>query len=165
MVATLLGTRPQLSSLRSSTMASTTISRRELLKGTGALIVTFSMWGRAAAQNSPPGGVNQFAGDPYNNPDYLDPSSLDSWIAIAEDGNVTIFTGKVDLGTGVETALQQICAEELEVPFERVFMAMGDTTARTVDQGRTAGSQTIPRAGTQLRQATAVARLELLKLA
>lgn len=146
-------------------MSSKTISRRELLKGTGALVVSFSMWARTSAQNAPPGGANQFADNPYNNPDYLDPSALDSWIAITEDGNVTIFTGKVDLGTGVETALQQICAEELDVPFGRVFMSMGDTTARTVDQGRTAGSQTIPRAGTQLRQATAVARLELLKLA
>ena len=148
-------------------MASGTISRRELLKGTGALIVTFSMWGRVSAQNapSPYPGANTFAGNPYNNPDYLDPSLLDSWIAITEDGNVTIFTGKVDLGTGVETALQQICAEELEVPFERVFMAMGDTTARTIDQGRTAGSSTIPRAGLQLRQATAVAQAGLAPVA
>ena len=77
---------------------------------------------------------------------------------------MTAFTGKVDLGTGVETALAQIVAEELDIRFERVHMIMGDT-AKTVDQGRTAGSQTITRAGTQIRQATAAARQELLKMA
>ena len=139
------------------------ISRRELLKDTGALVVGFSILGqasRALAQQlpAPPGS------SPYNNPDYLDPTSLDSWLAVMQDGSVTAFTGKVDLGTGVETALAQIVADELDVPFERVHMMMGDT-AKTVDQGRTAGSQTITRAGTQIRQAVAAARLELLKMA
>ena len=139
------------------------MSRRELLKDTGALVVRFSILGcasRALAQQlpAPPGS------DPYNNPDYLDPTSLDSWLAIMQDGSVTAFTGKVDLGTGVETALAQIVAEELDIRFERVHMIMGDT-AKTVDQGRTAGSQTITRAGTQIRQATAAARQELLRMA
>jgi nicotinate dehydrogenase subunit B len=133
------------------------ISRRELLKDTGALVVSFSILGqasRALAQQlpAPPGS------SPYNNPDYLDPTSLDSWLAVMQDGSVTAFTGKVDLGTGVETALAQIVADE------RVHMMMGDT-AKTVDQGRTAGSQTITRAGTQIRQAIAAARQELLKMA
>ena len=48
-----------------------------------------------------------------------DPTSLDSWLAIAPDGTVTVFSGKVDLGTGAETALAQIVAEELDVPFDK----------------------------------------------
>jgi nicotinate dehydrogenase subunit B len=144
-------------------MPAKAISRREILKNAGALVVSFSILGpasRALAQQlpAPPGS------SPYNNPDYLDPTSLDSWLAIMQDGGVTAFTGKVDLGTGVETALAQIVADELDVPFERVHMMMGDT-AKTVDQGRTAGSQTITRAGTQIRQAVAAARQELLKMA
>lgn len=67
------------------------------------------------------------------------------------------------LGTGVETALAQIVAEELDVPFHRIQMIMGDT-AKTVDQGRTTGSGTVESAGAQLRQAAAAGRLQLLKL-
>ncbi len=136
------------------------ISRRQLLKSGGAFVVSFSFFGPASgvmAQDQTP-----FVPEPG---DYLDPHELDSWLAISQDGSVKIFTGKVDFGTGVETALQQICAEELDVPFSRVHMSMGDSTAKTVDQGRTAGSLTITRAGPQLRQACAAARMELLKMA
>ncbi len=143
-------------------MGKMTISRRNLLKGGGALVVSFSLCGparKALAQLGPPPGS-----DPYDNPDYLDPRALDSWVAVRQDGGVTVFTGKVDLGTGIETALAQIAADELDVPFERVHMTMGDT-AKTVDQGRTAGSQTMPRTAPQLRQACAAARQQLLKLA
>jgi CO/xanthine dehydrogenase Mo-binding subunit len=135
------------------------ISRRELLKG-GAFVVSFSIlgplekaFGQATAHI-----------DPYGNPDYLDPRNLDSWVAVREDGTVIVQTGKVDLGTGIETALAQIAADELDVPFDRIRMQMGDT-AKTVDEGRTAGSNTIQAAGQHLRQATAVARVELLKMA
>ena len=93
-----------------------------------------------------------------------DPTQLDSWLAIAPDGTVTVFTGKVDLGTGMETALAQIVAEELDVPFNRIHMIGLDTT-KAIDQGTTAGSRTIERGGPQLRQAAAAARQELLKLA
>ena len=65
---------------------------------------------------------------------------LDSWMAVAQDGNVTVFTGKVELGTGVVTALAQIVAEELDVAFNRVHMDSGDTD-KAVDQGVTAASQ------------------------
>jgi nicotinate dehydrogenase subunit B len=140
-------------------MQTTRFSRRELLKG-GALVVSFSIlsplskaFGQATAHI-----------DPYGNPDYLDPRQLDSWVAIRDDGSVIVSTGKVDLGTGIETALAQIAADELDVPFNRVHMQMGDT-ARTVDQGRTAGSNTIQAAGQHLRQATAAARVEMLKMA
>src|SRR6185503_12967428 len=93
-----------------------------------------------------------------------DPTQLDSWLAIAPDGTVTVFSGKVDLGTGVETALAQIVAEELNVPFNKIHMSGLDTT-KAIYQGITAGSRTVERAGPQLRQAAAAARQELLKLA
>jgi CO/xanthine dehydrogenase Mo-binding subunit len=93
-----------------------------------------------------------------------DPTSLDSWLAVTADGTITVFSGKVDLGTGVETALAQIVAEELDVPFNRVHMVGLDTT-KAIDQGITADSRSIERGGPQLRQAAAAARQELLKLA
>src|SRR5512140_310525 len=71
---------------------------------------------------------------------------LDDWLAFEPDGMVTAFSGKVELGTGVRTALAQIVAEELEVSFERVQMVMGDTE-RTPNEGYTAGSMTINSSG------------------
>src|SRR5689334_9702099 len=136
-------------------METSTISRRELLKGTGALVVSFSLFGPAAR------ALAQAAAAGSSEPEA---ASLDSWLAIAQDGTVTVFTSKVELGTGTETALAQIVAEELDVPFSRIHMEAGDTS-KTVDQAVTAASRTIERAGPQLRQAAAVARRELLRLA
>jgi nicotinate dehydrogenase subunit B len=136
-------------------METKSISRRELLKGTGALIVSFSFFGpvsRALAQSA----------DPFAPP--RDATSLDSWLAVAQDGSVTVYTGKVELGTGVMTALGQIVAEELDVPFKSIRIESGDT-AKSIDQGVTAASRTIERGGPQMRQASASARQELLKLA
>ncbi len=130
------------------------ISRRQLLQGTGLLVVSFTMWPatRAFGQASP--GTNA---EPRAD-------SLDSWLAIDAEGNVTVFTSKVDLGTGVLTALSQIVAEELDVPFTRIRMETGDTSI-TIDQAATVGSATIERGGPQLRQAAAAARQQLLNLA
>ena len=136
-------------------METKSISRRDLLKSTGILVVSFSFFGplsRALAQGD---GLSV---------DGMDPTVLDSWMAIAKDGTVTVFTGKVELGTGVVTALAQVVAEELDVRFDKVYMDSGDTD-KAVDQGVTAAARTIERGGVQLRQASAVARQELLKLA
>ena len=89
---------------------------------------------------------------------------LDDWIAIEPDGTITAFSGKVELGTGVRTALAQIVAEELDVPLERLHMVMGDT-ALTPDEGYTAGSMTIHSSGTALRHAAAEARRAMLEMA
>jgi len=131
------------------------ISRRDLLKGSGVLIVSFSLWGPASSALAQSPGLSK---------DGLDPTSLDSWIAVAQNGTVTVYTGKVELGTGVTTALAQIVAEELDVAFHKVHMIIGDTD-KSIDQGVTAASRTIERGGPQLRQASAAARQELLKLA
>src|ERR1035441_847590 len=131
------------------------IFRRDFLKGSGALIVSFSFYGPALK------ALGQSAAPTSAEPDA---TSLDSWVAVAQDGSITVFTSKVELGTGVETALAQIVAEELDVPFKQVHMDFGDT-AKSIDQGVTAASRTIERGGPQLRQASAAARQELLKLA
>ena len=89
---------------------------------------------------------------------------LDDWLAFEPDGTLTVFSGKVELGTGVRTALAQIVADELDLPLERLHMVMGDT-ARTPDEGYTAGSMTISGSGTALRSAAAEARRALLERA
>jgi nicotinate dehydrogenase subunit B len=133
-------------------------SRSAFLKGGGALIVAIGLpagvWGIVGARN----------GGPSTWPAAVDPSALDSWLAVHADGTVTAFTGKTDLGQGNQTALAQIVAEELDVRFDRVQLVMGDT-ASCVDQGPTVGSLTISLAGPQLRQAAANGRHALLELA
>lgn len=91
-------------------------------------------------------------------------AQLDDWLSIAPDGTVVVRSGKVELGTGVRTALAQIVADELDVPLERIRMVMGDT-GRTPDEGYTAGSKTIRMGGRALRDAAAEARQALLEIA
>ena len=135
-------------------MKTTEITRRQFVKGTGALIVSFNLFSTASL-------LAQSMVVPRTD---ADPTQLDSWLAITPDGTVTVFSGKVDLGTGVETALAQIVAEELDVPFNKIHMIELDTS-KAINQGITAGSRTIERGGPQLRQAAAAARQELLKIA
>jgi nicotinate dehydrogenase subunit B len=135
-----------------------TFTREAFLKGGGALIVAVGLpvaW---------PATANGATEAPQAWPAEIDPAALDSWLAIHADGSVTAFSGKTELGQGNRTALAQIVAEELDLPFERVRMAMGDT-AHSVDQGPTVGSLTIALAGPQLRQAAANGRQALLALA
>jgi nicotinate dehydrogenase subunit B len=82
---------------------------------------------------------------------------LDAWIRIDADGKVTAFTGKAELGQGIRTALSQVVAEELEVPFGQVTLVTADTS-RTVDEGYTAGSHSVQDSGTALRNAAAQVR-------
>ena len=116
----------------------TGMSRRMFLKGSGVLIVGFSMAGRTprlAATSSARPTAQGFNG----------PSSdqLDSWIAIGDDGEVTAYTGKCELGHGLYTAQTQLIAEELGVRFDRVTLIQCDT-ALTPDQGTTSGAQSHP---------------------
>src|SRR5260221_11551080 len=124
-------------------------SRRDVLKGGGALIVSFSLagaLGEALAQAAEPLAVPE----------------VDSFLAIDAGGVVTLYSGKVDLGTGVATALPQIVADELDVPLNRIKLVQGDT-ALTPDQGTTWGSLSIQVGGIQLRNAAATARAALLE--
>ena len=89
---------------------------------------------------------------------------LDGWIRINPAGTVTVFTGKCELGQGILTALAQIAAEELDVAYERVEMVSADT-ARTPNEGMTAGSLSVENSGTALRFACAEARQILFELA
>ena len=94
----------------------------------------------------------------------LDANEVDSFLAIGGDGAVTIYTSKVDVGTGVATAICQMAAEELGIPMARFSVVQGDT-ALTPDHGGTGGSSGVPRGGVHIRQAAATARVALLKLA
>lgn len=133
-------------------------SRRNFLKSSGALIVSFSVGGAVKTVQAQ-GLSSGMAGAPP-------PNQVDSWIAIAADGSITGYTGKEELGQGISLAQWQLVAEELSVPMNRVKMIYCDT-AFTPDQGVTSGSQSHPANfnHTNLAQAGATARQALLQLA
>ncbi len=93
-----------------------------------------------------------------------DTSQVASFVELTAEGDVIVYSGKVELGTGVATAIGQIVAAELRLPLERVRVVMGDTS-RTPDQGTTSGSKTLQVAGPVLRHAAILAREELLERA
>src|SRR5258707_8834778 len=131
------------------------LSRRDFLRTGSALVVSFSLapeWAFGQAKPAPlPGSLN-------NN------RMLNAWLRIDADGTVTIFTGKIELGQGIGTALTQIAADELDVDLKRIKIVHGDTE-RTPDEGQTAGSQSIENSGTALRFACAEVRAMLVDLA
>jgi nicotinate dehydrogenase subunit B len=92
------------------------------------------------------------------------PSELAAWLHIGENGRVTVYTGKVEVGQNARTSLTQAVAEELRAPVASIDMVMGDTAATPFDMG-TFGSQTTPRMWPQIRKAAAAAREMLLDLA
>src|SRR5262245_5008321 len=133
------------------------LSRRYLLKAGGALVVSCVIPGATQRALGQPAGT--LGGKPA-----LTPDELDSWIAVLPDGRVTAFFGKMDMGQGVDVAIGQIVAEELDVAFDRVAVVMGDT-ALTCNQGGASGSTGVQRGGVTMRYAAAEARRLLLERA
>src|SRR5712671_3445975 len=132
--------------------------RRDFIKAFGAGIIFIVPLGRALAQqrglgeSGRAGSGNQL------------PNDIGAWIHIDEDGGVTVYTGKVEMGQNIRTSLSQAVAEELSVPLAMVHLVMGDTDLTPFDMG-TFGSRTTPTMAPQLRKAAAAARTLLIELA
>jgi CO/xanthine dehydrogenase Mo-binding subunit len=137
-------------------------SRRKMLAGGGALIVSFALFDqRLFAQEAEEGGGQsgpKLPGSLQNSP------MLDSWIRIEADGSVTLFTGKAELGQGIKTALVQLAAEELSVEPHTIKVVSSDTE-QTADEGYTAGSRSIQDSGGAVRNAAAQVREILINVA
>jgi CO/xanthine dehydrogenase Mo-binding subunit len=136
----------------------TTLSRRAVLMGAGALVVSVG---------APLGldtllGINAAHAQGAKPP--LTPDQLSSYIAVNADGTVSAYFGKMDMGHGLFVAIGQMVAEELDVPFKAVKVHMGDT-ATSVNQGGASGSTGIQNGGKQMRMAAAEARRVLLEMA
>jgi nicotinate dehydrogenase subunit B len=120
---------------------SAVLSRRTLLAAGGGLVVAFSL---RAEEPSRPGSLKETP-------------LLDAWIRVAPDGHVTVLTGKAELGQGLKTALLQVAAEQLDVAPEGIELVTADT-ARTANEGFTAGSHSMQDSGTAILNAAAQVR-------
>ena len=133
-------------------MSGAVLSRRGVLGAAGALVVAFG-WGAGAdaqvAASDLPGSLKQ-------------QPRLDGWLRVGANGAVTVFTGKVELGTGVRTALLQVAAEELDMTPSLITFLTADTGA-SPDEGLTAGSHTMADSGSALLNAAAQVRALLVE--
>ena len=132
------------------------LDRREFLRVLGGGLVVLCLWRDAEAQES--GGRRR------RGPEAATPREIGAWLHIAEDGAVTAYTGKVEVGQDIRTSLAQAVADELHLPPESIRLVMGDTARVPFDRG-TFGSRTTPTMAPQLRKAAAAARLLLVGLA
>jgi len=138
--------------LEDITPCSLYMKRRDFLKLTGGIVVFFTVGGSIAfAQEGSRGGRGS-------------PGDFNAYLRIGEDGRVTCFTGKIEMGQGIITSLAQMLADELDVALESVEMVMGDTDLCPWDMG-TFGSMSTRFYGPPLRAAGAEARRVLLELA
>ncbi len=137
------------------------VNRRDLLRIAGGGLVVALVLDAAPADAQQPRrgrrGFGGFGGGPV-------PQEIGAWLHIAEDGTITAYTGKTEIGQNIRTSLAQAVADELRVPAERVRMVMADTQLVPFDGG-TAGSRTTPAMAPQLRRVAAAAREALLDLA
>ena len=133
------------------------LARRDFFKILGAGIAVFAVAKDApASQETAPGHRS------FHNEDL--PKDISAWLHVGEDGSVTGFTGKAEIGQNIRTELAQTIADELRVPFESVRMVMADTALTPFDAG-TFGSRTTPTMTPQLRRVAAAARDILVEAA
>ncbi|HMJ65440.1 MAG TPA: molybdopterin cofactor-binding domain-containing protein, partial [Candidatus Binatia bacterium] len=132
------------------------VGRRDFFKSVGAGIVVVLVVQRALAQET--GGGRRRGGGGNR------PQDIGAWLHIGEDGTVTVYTGKVEVGQNIRTSLSQVVAEELRVSLGSVRMVMSDTKLTPYDAG-TFGSRTTPDMSLQLRRVASAAREVLIDLA
>ncbi|HXD75455.1 MAG TPA: molybdopterin cofactor-binding domain-containing protein [Vicinamibacterales bacterium] len=133
------------------------ITRREFVRDAGGLVIGFSIIDAAITPQL-------FAQSTVATAVPPSPKKLESWLHILPDGSVQVFTGKLEIGMGVDTAFTQIVAEELDLSPLRVKFVLGDT-ATTTDQGGVGGSTSVSLGARPLRNVSAAARAALVQRA
>src|SRR5207237_10101997 len=133
------------------------LQRRDFFKILGAgIAVLLSAKDALAAQETAPGSRSFHNEEP--------PKEITSWLHVGEDGTVTGFTGKAEMGQNIRTSISQTLADELRVPFEDVRLVMADTSLTPFDAG-TFGSRTTPTMTPQFRRVAEAARNLLVGVA
>jgi nicotinate dehydrogenase subunit B len=133
------------------------LARRDFFKILGAGIAVFAIAKDALARQETAPGHRSFHNEEL-------PKDINAWLHVGEDGSITGFTGKAEIGQNIRTALAQTIADELRVPFESVRMVTADTALTPFDAG-TFGSRTTPTITPQLRRVAAAARDLLIEAA
>jgi nicotinate dehydrogenase subunit B len=133
------------------------LARRDFFKILGAGIAVFAVAKDALGVQETAPGHRSFHSEEL-------PKEISAWLHIGEDGTVTGFTGKAEIGQNIRTALAQTISDELRVPFESVRMVTADTALTPFDAG-TFGSRTTPTITPQLRRVAAAARDILVQAA
>jgi isoquinoline 1-oxidoreductase len=133
------------------------VDRRQFFKTFGGGLVVLSLAGPALAQESGAAGRRGGRGGQV-------PADINAWLHIGEDGVVTVFTGKAEVGQNIRTSLSQAVAEELRSPVDSIKLVMADTLLTPFDMG-TFGSMTTPQMASRLHKTAAAAREALLDLA
>ncbi|HUC50890.1 MAG TPA: molybdopterin cofactor-binding domain-containing protein [Xanthobacteraceae bacterium] len=144
-------------------MSEMIVSRRAVLAGSGALIFSFSSaaWAQSPAPDANAPGAAALPPPPPLPGSLKHAPFLDSWIRVDADGAITVFSGKAELGQGIKTALLQVAAEQLDANFDRLKIVTADT-ARTANEGYTAGSHSMQDSGTAIMHAAAQVRQLLI---
>jgi nicotinate dehydrogenase subunit B len=130
------------------------LDRRQFFKLLGGGVLVCACAGSVAGQES--GRVRRM--------EHQLPRDISAWLHVGENGAVTVYTGKAEMGQNIRTSLAQQVAEELRVPVSVITMVMGDTDLAPWDMG-TFGSRTTPTMGPQLRKVAATAREVLVAMA
>lgn len=133
------------------------LDRRDFFKVFGGGLVVFLILKEAAPFQESGGGRRRGFNEPMT-------PQIGAWLHMGEDGVVTVYTGKVEVGQNIRTSLSQVVAEELRLPTASVQMVMGDTELTPFDMG-TFGSRTTPVMAAHLRKVSAAARELLIDLA
>ena len=131
-------------------------TRRDFIKMSGCLSIGFTLGNFSFDHPSPL--VQELPGSLKSNP------HINSWLEVLANGRIRIFTGKLELGQGIRTAIAQVAAEELNLPIEKTEVILADTE-RTPNEGYTAGSGSIEGSAMAVRFAAAAAKAKLLELA
>jgi nicotinate dehydrogenase subunit B len=142
--------------MSSKTAPKANLTRRQFVRDAGGLLIGFSMLDASI--------LPRVLAAPEGPAAERSPRWLDAWLRVEKDGTIRIFTGKVEIGMGVETGFAQIVAEELDVEPASVNFVMGDTSL-TPDQGGVGGSTSIALGAQPLRNVAATAHSLLLQLA
>lgn len=153
-------TAPRFAQVERSFEHSLELGRRDFFRLMGAGVAVFLVlrddaWG----QRGEPGGGRGFGfgREPL-------PQNIGAWLHIGETGEVTVYTGKAEMGQNIRTSLTQAVAEELRAAVASIRLVMADTKLTPFDMG-TFGSRTTPQMGTLLRRVASVARETLIEMA
>jgi isoquinoline 1-oxidoreductase len=135
------------------------VDRRQFFKILGCGVVVLLLVDAAEAQETGGGGRRRGGGGGGQRP-----TEIGAWLHVGEDGTVSVFTGKAEVGQNIRTSLTQAVAEELRAPVSSIRMVMADTALTPYDAG-TFGSRTTPDMSVQMRRVGVAAREALLDLA